>query len=163
MFVFLKHVNIHNSAEPKTIMKLFNSLVTPILLYNSEIWDAYVKPNQLQSATTFLKSLFYDNLAHEIVQIRCRKSALGVHKISVNMGIRGELGLFPLCIEIYTRMMKYLFHLGLLLKEGNPLIRDAIAECKKNDHPKTDMLAYIHIASPKHDKSLCKGSNFNDS
>ena len=46
------------------------------------------------------------------------------------MGVRGEFGLFPLCIEIYTRMMKYLFHLGLLLKEGNPLIRDAIAECK---------------------------------
>ena len=28
-------------------------------------------------------------------------------------------------------MMEYLFHLGLLLKEGNPLIRDAIAECNK--------------------------------
>ena len=28
-------------------------------------------------------------------------------------------------------MMKYLFHLGLLLKEGNPFIRDAIAECDK--------------------------------
>ena len=27
--------------------------------------------------------------------------------------------------------MKYLFHLGLLLKEGNPLMRDAIAECNK--------------------------------
>ena len=46
------------------------------------------------------------------------------------MGVRGEFGLFPSCIEIYTRMMKYLFHLGLLLKEGNPLIRDAIAEYK---------------------------------
>ena len=131
MFAFLKHVNIHNGAQPQTIMKLFNSLVTPILLYNSEIWGAYVKPNQLRSAIIFLKSLFDDNLAHEILQIRCGKIALGVRKISVNMRVRGELGLFPLCIEIYTRMMKYLFHLGLLLKEGNPLIRDAIAECNK--------------------------------
>ena len=121
MFAFLKH----NGAQPKTIMKLFNSLVTPILLYNSEIWGAHFEPNHLQSATTFLKSPFDDNLAHEILQMRC---ALGVHKKSVNMGVRGELGLFPLCIEIYTRMMKYLFHLGLLLNEGNPLIRDAIAE-----------------------------------
>ena len=111
-------------------MKLFNSLVTPILLYNSESWGAYVKPNQLRSATTFLKSLFDDNLPHENLQIRCGKIALGVHKKSVNMGVRGEFGLFPLCIEIYTRMMKYLIHLGILLKEGNPLIRDAIAECK---------------------------------
>ena len=38
MFAFVKHVNIHNGAQPKTIMKLFNSLVTPILLYNSEIF-----------------------------------------------------------------------------------------------------------------------------
>ena len=131
MFAFLKQVNIHNGAQPKTIMKLFNPLVTPILLYNSKIWGAYIKPNQLQSATIFLKSLFDDNLTHEILQIRCGKIALGVHKKSVNMGVRGELGLFPLSIEIYTRMMKYLFHLGLLLKEGNPLIRDAIAECNK--------------------------------
>ena len=33
MFAFLKHVNIQNGAQPKTIMKLFSSLVTPILLY----------------------------------------------------------------------------------------------------------------------------------
>ena len=46
------------------------------------------------------------------------------------MGVREEFGLFPLCIEVYTWMMKYLFHLGLLLKEGNPLISDAVAECK---------------------------------
>ena len=65
MFAFLKYVNIQNGAQPKTIMKLINSLVTPILLYNSEIWGAYVKPNQLRSATTFLKSLFDDNLPHE--------------------------------------------------------------------------------------------------
>ena len=47
------------------------------------------------------------------------------------MELSGELGLFPLRIEIYTRMMKYLFHLGFLLNEGNSLIRDAIAECNK--------------------------------
>ena len=46
------------------------------------------------------------------------------------MRVRGEFRLFPLCIEIYTRIMKCLFYSGLLLKEGNSLIRDAIAECK---------------------------------
>ena len=53
MFAFFKHVNIQNGAQPKTIMKLVNSLVTPILLCDSEIWSAYVKANQLRSATTF--------------------------------------------------------------------------------------------------------------
>ena len=128
MFAFLQHVNIHNGAQPKTIMKLFNSLVTQFYCTNL---GRIRQTNKLRSATTSLKSLFDDNLAHEILQIRCGKIALGVHKKSVNMGVKGELGLFPLRIEIYTRMMKYLFHLGLLVKEGNPLIRDAIVECKK--------------------------------
>ena len=99
MFAFLKHVNIQNGAQPKTIMKLFNSLVTPILLYNSEIWGAYVKPNQLRSATTFLKSLFDDNLPHENLQIRCGKIALGVHKKSVNMEVEESLAYFHYALK----------------------------------------------------------------
>ena len=40
--------------------------------------------------------------------------------------------------------MKYLFHLGLLLKEGTPLIRDAIAECKNMIvHKQTCWLTFI--------------------
>ena len=41
MWGFLKEVNTQNGGKASTVMKLFNSLVVPVLLYNSEIWETY--------------------------------------------------------------------------------------------------------------------------
>ena len=41
MFGYLKEINIFQGAQPKTMLKLFNTLVTPILTYNSEIWGVF--------------------------------------------------------------------------------------------------------------------------
>ena len=38
LFGFLREINPALGAEPSVICKLFSSLVSPILLYNSEIW-----------------------------------------------------------------------------------------------------------------------------
>ena len=38
LFGFLREINPALEAEPSVICKLFNSLVSPILLYNAEIW-----------------------------------------------------------------------------------------------------------------------------
>ena len=42
-FGYLKEVNIQAGAQISTIRKLFSTLVSPILLYNSEIWGAFKK------------------------------------------------------------------------------------------------------------------------
>ena len=42
MFGYLKEINIFQGAQPKTMLKLFNTLVTPILIYNSEIWGPFM-------------------------------------------------------------------------------------------------------------------------
>ena len=42
-FGYLKEVNIQPGAQISTIRKLFSTLVSPILLYNSEIWGAFFK------------------------------------------------------------------------------------------------------------------------
>ena len=57
MFASFRHVNIHNGAQPKTIMKLFNSLVTQLLLYNSEIWGAYVNDNSSGCFPSLLENI----------------------------------------------------------------------------------------------------------
>ena len=44
-FGYLKEVNIQAGAQIPTIRKLFSTLVSPILLYNSEIWSAFFKKN----------------------------------------------------------------------------------------------------------------------
>ena len=45
------------------------------------------------------------------------------------MAVRGELGLFPLNISIYTRMISYLYHVLEMAKNGNDLIQASLKEC----------------------------------
>ena len=44
-FNFLSAVNVQTGAQVSTVRKLCNSLVRPILLCNSEIWGAFLKPS----------------------------------------------------------------------------------------------------------------------
>ena len=47
-FGYLKDVNIHAGAQITTVSKLFNFLVALILLYNCEIWGAFMNNRKLQ-------------------------------------------------------------------------------------------------------------------
>ena len=49
MWGFLKEINTHNGGKANTIIKLFNSLVVPVLLYNSEVWGSFLKVKSLHS------------------------------------------------------------------------------------------------------------------
>ena len=55
--------------------------------------------------------MFDDSIKHESLQMKMGKIALGVHKKSPNMAVRGEPGMFPLVIDIYARIVNYFFHL----------------------------------------------------
>ena len=76
-FGFLSAVSVQAGAQVSTVRKLFNSLVCPILLYNSEIWDAFLKPKQLMNLESFKDNLFSDNLKHESLQLKMAKISLG--------------------------------------------------------------------------------------
>ena len=43
MFSVLSEINLRSGAQPSTIQKLFRALVKPILLYNCEVWGAFLK------------------------------------------------------------------------------------------------------------------------
>ena len=108
--------------------KLFNSLVAPILLYNCEIWGAFMNNKKLQRVDLFVEKMFDDKNKHELLQLKMAEIALGVHKKSNNMAIRGELGLYPLNIDIYIRIVKYFLHLKDIAVKGNKVIEDGITE-----------------------------------
>ena len=116
------------NCEPGTVSKLFNSLVAPILLYNCEIWGAFMNNKKLQRVDPFVEKMFDDKNKHELLQLEMANIALGVHKKSNNMAVRGELGLYPLNIDIYIRMIKYFLHLKDLVIKGNKVIEDGITE-----------------------------------
>ena len=81
--------------------KLFDTLVCSVLLYNSEIWKAFLRPKQLRLLRTFSNSIYDDNQIHESLQLKMAKIALNVHKRTNNLAVRGEIGMYPLSIEIY--------------------------------------------------------------
>ena len=129
MWGFLKEINTHNGGKANTIIKLFNSLVVPVLLYNSEVWGSFLKVKRLHSLTKFKDNLFDESYKHEQLLNRICKYALGIPKKSSNIAAKGELGVYHLNIEIYIRMVKFFFHLGKLIKDGNGLIDSAVKEC----------------------------------
>ena len=43
LYSFLSEVNIYNGASVSTVVKLFDSLVSPILFFNCEIWGCFLK------------------------------------------------------------------------------------------------------------------------
>ena len=70
-------------------LKLFDSLVQPILMYGSEIWG------------------FHKADDVEKVHVRFLKQILGVRLQTSNIAVYGELGRFPLAILRKIRILKY--------------------------------------------------------
>ena len=111
LFTYLSVINVHAGAQINTVKKLFDTLVRRVLLYNSEIWGAFLRPKQLGLLRTFSNFLFDDKQNHESLQLKMAKIALNVHKRANNLAVRGEIDMYPLNIEIYKNMIKYFFHL----------------------------------------------------
>ena len=53
MFSFLSEINLRAGAQPSTIQKLFRALVRLILLYNCEVWGAFLKTKSNSSFEKF--------------------------------------------------------------------------------------------------------------
>ena len=102
LFKIRKHLDIHK-VNPKIAMKIFDGIVSPILLYNSEIWGAYVNK-------AFMK---WDNTPTENAHLKFCKLYLGVNRKSSNRASRGELGKFPLLIPIF-KLFTYINHITKL-------------------------------------------------
>ena len=60
-----------NESSIKLLLKLFDSLVGPTLLYNCEVWGAYTK--QTNSLVNFKENLFATNLVCEKLHLKMSK------------------------------------------------------------------------------------------
>ena len=77
------------SFDVKTKLRLFDSVVAPILLYASEVWGIYG----------------YDHV--DKVHIKFCKKLLGVRVQAPNYAVYGDLGRFPLSVIAKERSIKY--------------------------------------------------------
>ena len=91
-------------------MKLFESMIRPIITYGSEIWGpSHIKFNKV-SEDNDLESC-YDKNCYDSLAIRHFKYLSHVHKNSTNLAVRGELGAYPIDIYIMVHLIKYWLHL----------------------------------------------------
>ena len=98
-----------NNRNIPILLKLFDSLIKPILLYGSEIWGAsYWRFYQNNSTLKFLTE---DNSHFEHTHLKFCKQLLGVNPRASNLACRGDLGRFPLSISVTLNIVKFWKHL----------------------------------------------------
>ena len=86
------------SVPVKTLLKLFDSCVAPILTYGSEIWAPYMDHDWSK----------WDNTPIERVHTQFLKRVLGVNRSTTNHMVRGELGRHSLQERILKRNINYI-------------------------------------------------------
>ena len=97
----------------KTQLKLFDSLISPILLYASEVWEPYLNQDYTKWETTLV----------EKVHTQFIKRMLGINRSTTNLMVRGDTGRIPLKARIISRNIKYINEIKN--KGNNTLVKQA--------------------------------------
>ena len=112
------------NISPKICLKLFDQLVKPIALYGSEIWGCMkITKKKLQDHDWMEK--MYEMYPAEKLNTSFGKNVLGVNRKTTNAAVLGELGRYPLGINIIISMLKYKKHLE---ETNNKLLHGARRE-----------------------------------
>ena len=110
MFSLLRNINKHHACKFSILTDLFDKMILPIALYNSEVWGTSLIPANLNN-NEFFDFKFLSKHIVESLQIKFIKMILGVSRHTSNWGILSDTGRFPLIIRVFTFMIKYFFHL----------------------------------------------------
>ncbi len=115
---------IPNECSIETQIKLYNSMIKPILLYGSEIWYPSLLINK--TLDTAVDSYFnFDNII-ELSHIRFMKKMLGVHLRASNLATLGELGEYPMYIDAMKRGIAFWIH--VVQQPASSLVKNAYNE-----------------------------------
>ena len=81
----------------QTSLKLFDSVILPVITHGSEIWGHLLKNT---------------NNCIELFHIKFCKHILGIGRMASNSATKAELGRFPIINHIIPRILKYYNHLN---------------------------------------------------
>ena len=113
LFSLRRHTDF-SKLKPSLANKIFDTMISPILTFNSEVWDAFVKSD--------FKS--WDNSGIEKTHLHFCKRYLEVHNKSSNVACRSELGRFPLIIDINNKILNNLNYLQE--KDENSIVKQSL-------------------------------------
>ena len=122
------------------MLKLFSSIVTPILLYGCEVWGPYLLC-RMDSIDMFKNQILRINSEMEKLHLKFCKRVLGVHSKSTNIAVFGELGRTPLIFQIAKLVIKYWFRIKSP-SFSNTLVGEAAKACMELKLKPTIFLRY---------------------
>ena len=122
----LKKYFIHFRPNAKTFLHLFDHTIKPVLLYGSEICGEF-SFNKFKSRGDAYFSQLCKDLVIEKTHIKFCKYILQISKRATNAAVMGELGRYPLCLEVLLNMVKFWFRLS---EQTDSLIKEAFEESK---------------------------------
>ena len=94
LFSLRRHTNL-SKLKPAIACKIFDTMISPILTYNSEIWGVYAKPD--------FKA--WDGTQIEKTHLQFCKRYLEVNNKASNIACRAEIGRFPLSITVTQKLL----------------------------------------------------------
>lgn len=113
-FKIKKTIGLNNPC--RLLEKLFDSLVTPILTYGSEVWG--------------VDSTFKDSDPFEKLHIKFIKEILGIHCKASNDGCRAELNRTPLKSKILFSIFNFMNH---IISSKNTLVYDIYIKSRETN------------------------------
>ncbi len=120
--------NIGKNSKTSTAIKIFEKVVEPILTYNCEVTEAYI-PNTWD-LDKFSNKIWESGHELNKVVLSFLRQILGVHKKTTNMALMAETGKFPICLKIFTHIIKYWMRLSTT--QNNMLHEAYILNCQNN-------------------------------
>lgn len=144
LFKIYKCVN-YPDVDIDIMLKLYNSMIKPILLYGCEIWGTF-------------KNTKTDSVI-ELMQNKFLKSLLGVNKNASNCAVRGELGQYPLQVFINIAIIKYWFRLAT--KDCRELLYQSYLSQFRNNEPQSDWAIFVKNLLESHGFSEVWKNPFN--
>ena len=134
--------SLHNSNfDPKVGLKIFDHLIKPILLYGSEVWGALSTGTNAKHMDHWFENRSVETKFEKLHMHFC-KYILNVNSKTTNMALYGETGRYPLNINVWKHIIKYLVHLQSS-DDGN-LIKYAYEEASQYKSDKNTYLGRIN-------------------
>ena len=115
-------------------MKIFDALIKPIALYNSEVWVRFKSCYQKKSIEEMFEVTFKGQNEFDKIFTRFSKFILGVHSKASNFAVQSELGQYPLVISALVSCINFWLH--VVQSSDKSLINKAYLEQCNNSNSK---------------------------
>ena len=92
--------------EVDKIFGIFNSLVTPVATYGSPFWLPLTIPKKyLENEKQIMD--YWESFKSELLQQKCARVVLSVHKKTSRLAVLGELAQYPLFLQSLSQCSNY--------------------------------------------------------